>query len=151
MSDWNWTKVLELATHGGPQPPRRVELSEEAWRARLGPERYHVLRQHGTERPHSSDMCRLFEPGRYGCAGCGTPLFDATTKFQSGTGWPSFTAPLSEGVVAYRADLSHGMQRVETLCQVCDGHLGHVFPDGPPPTGLRYCINAVALEKLPEA
>ena len=92
-------------------------------------------------------MCGLFEPGRYACVCCGTPLFDANKKFESGTGWPSFTQPIDAAVIAYRLDESHGMQRVETICNVCDAHLGHVFPDGPPPGGLRYCINAVALQK----
>jgi len=142
-----WNQVLRWAREGNPPPPKRLEVNDEEWRSRLDPDQYRVLRQHGTERAFSSDMCSLFEPGRYACAGCGTTLFDAQTKFESGSGWPSFTAPVTEGVVAYRADSSHGMQRVETLCAVCDGHLGHVFPDGPPPTGLRYCINALALKK----
>ncbi|MCG6118252.1 MAG: peptide-methionine (R)-S-oxide reductase MsrB [Aquimonas sp.] len=142
-----WAQILSWARRGNPPPPRRLDLDEDDWRARLTPDQYRVLRQHGTERPFSSQMCGLFEPGRYACAGCGTSLFDATSKFESHSGWPSFTAPVAEGVVAYVEDLSHGMQRVETLCAVCDGHLGHVFPDGPLPTGLRYCINAIALQK----
>jgi len=89
----------------------------------------------------------LFEPGRYHCVCCDTPLFDSTSKFDSRTGWPSFTAPLTADVVAYHLDTGHGMQRVETVCNVCDAHLGHVFPDGPPPSGLRFCINAVSLRK----
>ena len=143
----NWGDVIRWANHGNPPPPRRVEKSDEAWRALLSPEQFRITRQKGTEAAHSSEMCGLFEPGRYQCACCGTPLFDAGTKFQSRSGWPSFAAPLSEGVVAYHRDGSHGMQRIETTCQVCDAHLGHVFPDGPPPTGLRYCINALALRK----
>jgi peptide-methionine (R)-S-oxide reductase len=142
-----WNQVLTWARRGNPPPPRRLDLGEDDWRLRLTSEQFRVLRQHGTERAFSSGMCSLFEPGRYACAGCGTLLFDASTKFESHSGWPSFTAPVSEGVVAYVEDLSHGMHRIETLCAVCDGHLGHVFPDGPPPTGLRYCINAVALQK----
>ena len=144
----DWRGILALARDGNPAPPRRVELSDAQWRERLTPEQFHVTRRQGTERPHSSSMCALFEPGRYRCVGCGTELFDATSKFDSGTGWPSFTAALAPGLVAYHADHSHGMVRVETTCNVCDAHLGHVFPDGPPPSGLRYCINAIALEKV---
>lgn len=106
------------------------------------------MREKGTERAHSSSMCRLFEPGRYACACCGTELFDAATKYDSKSGWPSFTQAVTPGVVAYHADHSHGMTRVETTCNVCDAHLGHVFPDGPPPSGLRYCINALSLIKV---
>ena len=142
-----WKDVVEWARNGNPEPLRRVEKPDEDWRAELTEEQYQVTRRKGTERPFSSEMCAVFEPGRYHCLCCDTPLFDSTTKFDSGTGWPSFTAPVTEGVVAYRLDTSHGMQRVETTCAVCDAHLGHVFPDGPPPTGLRYCINAVALRK----
>jgi peptide-methionine (R)-S-oxide reductase len=144
----NWNEVLRLARTGAPAPPRTVRRTDAEWRALLTPLAYDVTRRHGTERPFSSEMCTRFEPGRYGCACCGTLLFDATTKFDSGTGWPSFSQPASEDVIAYRVDESYGMVRVETLCNVCEAHLGHVFPDGPRPTGLRFCINAVALEKL---
>jgi peptide-methionine (R)-S-oxide reductase len=143
-----WQAVLQLAARGNPAPPQRIEKHEAEWQAELTQEQFYVLRQHGTERAHSSQMCSVFEPGLYGCGGCGTALFDATTKFESGTGWPSFTAPVVAGVVAYKSDGAYGMQRIEVLCNVCDGHLGHVFPDGPPPSGLRYCINAVSLRKL---
>jgi peptide-methionine (R)-S-oxide reductase len=128
-------------------PPRRVEREPAFWQARLTPEQYVVTRRKGTERPFSSSMCGLFTPGRYHCACCGTPLFDAGEKFDSGTGWPSFTQPVDGRVVASHVDESHGMVRVEVTCAVCDAHLGHVFPDGPPPSGLRYCINALSLEK----
>jgi peptide-methionine (R)-S-oxide reductase len=150
MSDDNlltWRGVLALARNGNPPPPRRDERSDDAWRAKLSPEQFHVTRQKGTERAFSSAMCSRFEPGRYACACCGTELFDAGTKFESGSGWPSFTQALAPGLVAYHGDFSHGMERVETTCAVCDAHLGHVFPDGPPPSGLRYCINALALDK----
>ncbi|MFN0177191.1 MAG: peptide-methionine (R)-S-oxide reductase MsrB [Gemmatimonadales bacterium] len=142
-----WSDVLRWAKNGNPDPPRRVERSEQDWRARLSEAQFQVTRMKGTERPYSSEMCGLFEPGRYQCVCCDTPLFDATTKFESHSGWPSFTAPLAPGVVAYHLDSSHGMERIEAICQVCDAHLGHVFPDGPEPTGLRYCINAVSLTK----
>lgn len=142
-----WTDVEAFARGGNPAPPRRVEHTDDDWRARLTAEQYHVTRRRGTEPPFSSEMCGLFEPGRYACVCCDTLLFDASEKFESGTGWPSFTQPAAPDVVAYHVDHSHGMSRVETLCAVCDAHLGHVFPDGPPPSGLRYCINAVALRK----
>jgi len=143
----DWRQVIEWAQRGNPEPVRRVEKPDSDWRMELTEEQYQVTRRKGTERPFSSQMCALFEPGRYHCVCCDTPLFDATDKFDSGTGWPSFAAPLTAGVVAYHLDTTHGMQRVETTCAVCDAHLGHVFPDGPPPTGLRYCINAVSLRK----
>jgi peptide-methionine (R)-S-oxide reductase len=142
-----WSQVVELAQHGNVVPPRRVEKSDAEWRAALTAEQYYVARHKGTERAFSSELCSLFEPGRYHCICCDTPLFDSTTKFDSRTGWPSFTAPLTPDVVAYHVDSSHGMQRVEATCNVCDAHLGHVFPDGPPPSGLRFCINAVSLQK----
>ena len=144
----NWKDVLAFAKSGNAKPERRVEKSPEEWRRQLSPQQFQVTRQAGTERPFSSAMCSLFEPGRYACVCCGTLLFDATHKFESGTGWPSFSAPLADNVIAYHVDQSHGMVRVETTCSTCDAHLGHVFPDGPPPSGLRYCMNALALEKV---
>ncbi len=146
-SNIDWREVLALAANGSPAPDRKVLKTEAEWRQILTPEEYRVTRTAGTERPFSSEMCGLFAPGLYECVCCGTPLFDAGSKFESGTGWPSFTEPVALNVVAYRVDSSHGMTRVETLCNVCDAHLGHVFPDGPPPTGLRFCINAVSLRK----
>jgi peptide-methionine (R)-S-oxide reductase len=143
----HWKSVLDLARRGNPPAPRVVRKTDAEWRAQLSPQAFEVTRRHGTERPFSSELCAMFEPGRYHCVCCGTLLFDAETKFDSGTGWPSFTQPASPEVIAYRIDESYGMLRVETLCNVCEAHLGHVFPDGPPPSGLRYCINAVALEK----
>jgi methionine-R-sulfoxide reductase len=143
-----WKDVLKQADEGNLTPPRRVEKSAAEWRAQLTPEAFHVTRQHGTERAFSSELCSKFEPGKYACVCCGTLLFDAAEKFESGTGWPSFTQPVQPEVVAYSVDRSYGMERVETLCSVCDAHLGHVFPDGPAPSGLRYCMNAVALAKL---
>jgi methionine-R-sulfoxide reductase len=142
-----WDRVLELARSGNVAPPRRLEKSDAEWRAALTDEQYFVTRRKGTERRFSSELCGLFEPGRYHCICCDTPLFDSTSKFDSHTGWPSFTEPLTPDVVAYHLDASHGMQGIETTCNVCDAHLGHVFPDGPQPTGLRFCINAVSLRK----
>ena len=147
----NWKQVVTWAKRGNPAPPRRDERSDSAWRSFLTPEQYRIARAKGTERAFSSEMCGLFEPGRYHCVCCDTPLFDAGNKFDSRSGWPSFTQPLNSGVVGYHLDTSHGMQRVETTCNVCDAHLGHVFQDGPEPTGLRYCINAVSLKKAGHA
>jgi methionine-R-sulfoxide reductase len=143
-----WKDVLQYARDGAPAPGRRVEKSAAEWRAQLSAVEYQVTRQAGTERPFSSQMCGLFEPGRYACRCCGTVLFDASQKFESGTGWPSFAQPLANNTIAYHADTSHGVTRVETVCSTCDAHLGHVFPDGPGPTGLRYCMNALALQKV---
>ena len=143
-----WNDVIQFADEGNPEPPRTVRKTEAEWRAQLSPEAYHVTREHGTERAFSSEMCSLLTPGRYECIGCGTLLFDASEKFESGTGWPSFTQPVAPEVISYKVDRSYGMERVETLCNVCEAHLGHVFPDGPRPSGLRYCMNAVALRKV---
>lgn len=140
-----WDDVLQLARAPNPAPADHLALSEAEWRARLTPDQFRVTRQAGTERAFSSDMCSLFEPGRYACVCCGAQLFDGAEKFESGTGWPSFTQPASPAAIAYHVDESHGMVRVETVCARCDAHLGHVFPDGPGPGGLRYCMNAVAL------
>lgn len=142
-----WNGVMRLVDEGNPAPPRRVEKTEEQWRAQLTPEQFRITRLKGTERAHSSSMCTLFSPGIYRCVCCGTELFDASTKYDSRSGWPSFTQAIAPGLVGYHGDRSHGMVRVETTCNVCDAHLGHVFPDGPAPSGLRYCINALALEK----
>ena len=146
-----WKTVLEIAQKGNPKPPRRVEKTEAEWRALLTPDEFFVTRQKGTERAFSSEMCSLFEPGLYACVCCETALFDSGEKFESGTGWPSFTQPVDPTVVAYNDDRSFGMHRVETICNVCDAHLGHVFPDGPAPSGLRYCINALSLKKIAKA
>lgn len=143
-----WKDVLALAKNGNKKPDRRVERSEAEWQKVLTEEQYYVMRKKGTERPFSSEMCSRFEPGIYACAGCGTPLFDSATKYQSGTGWPSFSLPMKDNVVSYIMDHTFGMTRVETICSTCDSHLGHVFPDGPEPSGLRYCINASSLKKV---
>jgi len=140
-----WNDILDIARRGNPAPDRKVTKTDAEWRAQLGAEAFQVTRKTGTERPFSSEMCSLFKPGVYHCVCCDTLLFDAAGKFESGTGWPSFTQPAAVNVIAYRADVSHGMTRIEAICNTCDAHLGHVFPDGPPPSGLRYCMNAVAL------
>jgi len=146
-----WNDVLAYARNGNPAPERKVSKTDEEWRKLLSAEAFAVTRRSGTERPWSSEMCSLFKPGTYECACCGTALFDSKGKFESGTGWPSFTQPLAVNAVAYRADESHGMTRVEALCNTCDAHLGHVFPDGPPPSGLRYCMNALSLKSSADA
>ena len=128
----------------------KLRLDEREWRRRLSPEEYRVLREHGTEPAGTGCFLGTKEPGIYVCAGCGSPLFKSGEKFESGTGWPSFTRPISEDAVEEHEDRSYGMIRTEVRCARCDGHLGHVFPDGPPPTGLRYCMNSVAMKHVPQ-
>ncbi len=127
----------------------KVVKSDAEWRAQLDDLAFKVLRKHGTERAHTHDNFPK-EPGTFFCKGCGAPLFDQAHKFESGTGWPSFYQPLDPEMVGEKDDRSFFMRRTEVHCNRCDGHLGHVFPDGPNPTGLRYCINGVALEFQPE-
>jgi len=124
----------------------KVEKSPDTWKRELTEKEFYVLRQEGTERAFTGDLWDHHEKGTYICAGCGLPLFASETKFDSGTGWPSFFKPISEDCIADKTDSSHGMDRTEVECARCGGHQGHVFPDGPPPTGLRYCINAVSLD-----
>lgn len=143
-----WIDILRFANNGNPTPDRHVEKTEEEWKDILTPEIFNITRMSHTERPHSSEMCTVFTPGQYGCACCDTLLFDSEEKFDSGTGWPSFTQPIERNVISYHKDRGHGMYRIETKCNVCDAHLGHIFQDGPPPSGLRYCINALALRKV---
>ena len=126
-----------------------MQKTDDDWRASLTPEQFSVLREHGTEPRGSSPLNKEKRTGTFRCAGCGEPLFESDAKFESGTGWPSFFEPLSEDAVATTVDRSYGMTRTEVHCRRCGGHLGHVFPDGPQPTGLRYCMNGVALRFEP--
>jgi peptide-methionine (R)-S-oxide reductase len=128
----------------------KVVKTESEWRQALDPEQYRILREKGTEAPFSGEYDHVFEPGTYLCAGCGAELFGSEAKYDSGCGWPAFFAPADDDAVEEETDTSHGMVRTEVMCASCGGHLGHVFPDGPHPTGVRYCINSASL-KLEES
>lgn len=128
----------------------KLDMPEEEWRQRLTPEQYHVLREAGTERAFTGKYEKNKAAGIYHCAGCGIPLFASDEKYDSGSGWPSFMAPVESDVVEELRDISHGMVRTEVRCARCSGHLGHVFPDGPGPEGLRYCINSASLDFEPK-
>ncbi len=142
--------AIPLARSAGkPGATFEVTKTDAEWRKILSPQAYHVLRQHGTEYAFSSPLDKVYAPGRYDCAGCALPLFSSATKFDSGTGWPSFWKPL-DNAIGTTEDTSFFMKRVEVHCRRCGGHLGHVFDDGPPPTRLRYCMNGVSLAFVPE-
>ena len=141
-----WKDVINFSTKGNPHPDQRVEKTEAEWQALLTPEQFRITRERGTEAPHTGELCSIYDPGKYHCVCCEIPLFDATIKFESGTGWPSFTQPIKENAIKYEKDSAFGMIRVEVMCNSCDAHLGHVFPDGPEPSGLRYCINSESMK-----
>lgn len=130
--------------------PEKIVKTDAEWRRSLTPEQYRVMRQHGTERAFTGPYWDEKKPGLYCCAACGTALFSSKTKYDSGSGWPSFYAPVDPAALKSVEDQSHGMRRIEVLCAGCEGHLGHVFPDGPQPTGLRFCMNGAALDLKPE-
>jgi peptide-methionine (R)-S-oxide reductase len=140
-----WKKIIIFSVNGNPKPEKRIEKTENEWRDQLTPEQYRITRQKGTERPNSGDLCSIFDVGQYNCVCCNTPLFDSTIKFDSSSGWPSFTQPIKENAIKYEKDSTFGMVRVEVMCNTCDGHLGHIFPDGPEPSGLRYCVNSESM------
>ena len=142
-----WKNIEYFVKKGVPAPENKVIKTEEEWKKLLSDDVFFITRQSGTEHAFSSEMCSRFEPGIYACVCCGTLLFDASEKFDSQSGWPSFTQPLKENTIAYTADTSHMMTRIEVTCNCCDAHLGHVFPDGPEPSGLRYCINSLSLKR----
>ncbi len=141
-----WKDIINYSVKGNPDPDRRVEKSEEEWKQLLTSEQFRITRLKGTESPHSGALCTIYEEGKYNCVCCHTPLFDSSIKFSSGTGWPSFTQPIQVNAIKYDKDTSYGMIRVEVMCNTCDAHLGHVFPDGPEPSGLRYCINSESMQ-----
>ena len=141
-----WKEVVEFTESGNPKPDIRVEKTNDEWKALLTPEQFKIARLKDTEISFSGELCSAHDPGSYSCVCCGTELFDSTIKFESGTGWPSFTQPIKENAIKYDADNSFGMTRVEVMCNTCDGHLGHVFPDGPAPSKLRYCINSESIK-----
>jgi peptide-methionine (R)-S-oxide reductase len=140
-----WKEVISFSVKGNPIPDKRVEKTNNEWSAQLTPEQFRITRQKGTERPNSGALCAIHDAGKYNCVCCDTPLFDSTIKFNSGTGWPSFTQPIKQNAIKYERDMAFGMVRVEVMCNTCDAHLGHVFPDGPEPSGLRYCINSESM------
>ena len=141
----NWNDVISFANNGSPKPDRRVEKSEDEWKKQLSTEQFRITRKKGTEAAFSGEHCNTYDRGVYLCICCKTPLFDSTIKFSSTSGWPSFTEPVAENVIKYEKDSAAGMIRVEVMCNVCDAHLGHVFPDGPEPSGLRFCVNSESI------
>ena len=142
----NWTDIIHFAVKGNPVPDKRIEKTELEWKEILTPEQFRISREKGTERAGSEALCSAHDAGIYSCICCGSLLFDSTIKFDSKSGWPSFTQPIKENAIKYHKDVSFGMTRVEVMCNTCDGHLGHVFEDGPPPSGLRYCVNSESIQ-----
>ncbi|HTB23912.1 MAG TPA: peptide-methionine (R)-S-oxide reductase MsrB [Puia sp.] len=144
----NWNDVLNFANKGNPKPDRRVEKSDDEWKNILSPAQFRITRKKDTEAKFSGGLCSLYSPGKYNCICCNSELFDSGIKYDSKTGWPSFSQPIKENAIKYAKDNSFGTIRIEVLCNVCDAHLGHVFPDGPAPSGLRYCINSESIKHI---
>lgn len=147
MDKLNWKDIMRFISEGNPKPDSIVTKNEGEWKELLTDEQYQIARKKGTERAFAGEYCESFEPGVYECICCQMLLFDSNVKFESGTGWPSFTQPVKHNAVAYHKDKAFGMVRVEITCNTCGSHLGHVFPDGPKPEGLRYCVNSISLKK----
>jgi peptide-methionine (R)-S-oxide reductase len=141
-----WNDVIAFANQGSPTPDERVNKTDEEWKKQLTAEQFRITRKKGTETAFSGELCHIYDKGLYSCICCNTPLFDSTLKFKSSSGWPSFTEPIRNNVLKYHKDSSLGMIRVEAMCNTCDAHLGHVFPDGPQPSGLRFCINSESIQ-----
>jgi peptide-methionine (R)-S-oxide reductase len=141
-----WKDVIHYATKGNPTPDSVITKTDDEWKAQLTEEQYHITRLKGTDPAFTGELCSSYETGKYNCTCCDTPLFDSSIKFNSNSGWPSFTDPIKENAIKYFKDTTHGMIRVEILCNTCDAHLGHVFPDGPEPSGLRYCVNSTSIQ-----
>ncbi len=140
-----WKDVISFSVNGNPKPDQKIEKTDAEWKLQLTPEQFRITRLKGTEQAHSGALCKAHDAGKYNCVCCNAALFDSTIKFSSGTGWPSFTQPIKVNAIKYEKDTSYGMVRVEVMCNSCDAHLGHIFPDGPEPSGLRYCINSEAM------
>lgn len=141
-----WKDIIHYAVNGNLTPTKTVVKTDDEWKEILTPEQYRITRLKGTERPFSGEHCTTFTSGKYNCTCCNTPLFDSTIKFESSSGWPSFTQPIEKNAVKYLKDDTLGMIRVEILCNTCNAHLGHVFPDGPEPSGLRFCVNSLSIK-----
>ena len=141
-----WKNIIHFSVNGNPTPDKRVEKTDEECSKILTPEQFRITCLKGTERPHTGQLCSIFDEGIYQCICCDTELFDSTIKFDSSSGWPSFTQPIKENAIQYKKDQTFGMIRVEVMCNTCDAHLGHIFPDGPEPSGLRYCINSESMK-----
>lgn len=142
----NWKHIINFAVNGNPTPDQRIKKTEAEWKSLLTPDQFRITRQKGTEMAFTGALCSTYDAGVYNCICCDTPLFDSTIKYDSSSGWPSFTQPIKENAVKYEKDTSHGMVRVEIMCNTCDAHLGHIFPDGPEPSGLRYCVNSESIK-----